>query len=96
MAIARRATLSRIRSVNAYRHELQQLINRHNKPQQIVLRAKIILMAINGKSNREIASYLRVNRHTVSLWRNRWLETDRRELLPWHFSSEVTKTSKFR
>jgi putative transposase len=29
--------------------ELQQLVNRHNAAQQIVLRAKIILLALLGK-----------------------------------------------
>lgn len=77
-----KSTLKILKIRDGDRHELQQLINRHNTPQQIVLRAKIILMAMNGKSNREIARDLRVNRHTVSLWRNRWLETDGRELLP--------------
>jgi putative transposase len=77
-----KSTLKILKIRDGDRHELQQLINRHNTPQQIVLRAKIILMAMNGKSNREIARDLCVNRHTVSLWRNRWLETDGRELLP--------------
>ena len=62
--------------------QLQKLINGHNTPQQIVLRAKIIKMASDGQNNREIARSLHINRHTVSLWRNRWLETDGKELLP--------------
>mgnify|MGYP001800756339 CR=1 FL=1 len=39
-------------------------------------------MASSGQNNREIARNLHINRHTVSLWRTRWLETDGRELLP--------------
>ena len=39
-------------------------------------------MASSGQNNREIAINLHINRHTVSLWRTRWLETDGRELLP--------------
>ncbi len=35
--------------------QLQQLINRHNTPQQIALRAKIVLYASFGKNNREIS-----------------------------------------
>jgi putative transposase len=66
---------------NGDRYELQQLIDRHNTPQQIALRAKIILMASDGQNNREIAIRLYINRHTVSLWRNRWLETEGKELL---------------
>jgi putative transposase len=35
--------------------ELEQLIKRHNTPQQIALRGKIVLYANLGKNNREIA-----------------------------------------
>lgn len=62
------------------REQLQQLINRHNTPQQIALRAKIILMASNGENHREIARNLDINRQTARLWRNRWLETEGKEL----------------
>jgi putative transposase len=60
--------------------ELQHLINRHNTPQQIVLRAKIILMASDGKNHREISRSLNINRQMARLWRNRWLETEARDL----------------
>jgi putative transposase len=60
--------------------QLQQLINRHNTPQQIVLRAKIILMASEGQNHREIARNLGINRQMARLWRNRWLETEGKEL----------------
>lgn len=62
------------------RLELLQLINRHNTPQQIALRAKIILMASDGQNHREIARSLNINRQMACLWRNRWLETDRKDL----------------
>ena len=62
------------------RDQLQQLINRHNTPQQIVLRAKIILMASEGQNHREIARNLDINRQMARLWRNRWLETEGKEL----------------
>ncbi len=55
--------------------QLQQLINRHNTPQQIVLRAKIVLYASFGKNNREIARTLDISRDMARLWRNRWLAT---------------------
>ena len=61
-------------------HELQQLINRHNTPQQIALRAKIILMASEGQNHREIARSLDINRQMARLWRMRWLETDGKDL----------------
>jgi putative transposase len=59
---------------------LQQLINRHNTPQQIALRGKIILLASEGKNHREIARTLDINRQTARTWRNRWLENDGKEL----------------
>ena len=62
------------------RHGLQQLINRHNTPQQIVLRAKIILKASDGQNHREIARSLDINRQMARLWRNRWLETEGKDL----------------
>ena len=62
------------------RDELQQLINRHNTPQQIVLRAKIILFASNGKNNREIARTLDIGRDMARLWRSRWLAISESEL----------------
>lgn len=63
-----------------HRHELQQLINRQNTPQQIVLRSKIILKASDGQNHREIARNLDINRQMARLWRNRWLETEGKDL----------------
>ena len=63
------------------RNELQQLINRHNTPQQIALRAKIILLAEEGKNNREISRTLDISIDMARLWRNRWLATGENELL---------------
>lgn len=62
------------------RLELQQLVNRHNTPQQIVLRAKIILLGSEGKNNGEIARGLDISLDMARLWRNRWLETSEQEL----------------
>lgn len=62
------------------REQLQQLISRHNTPQQIAIRAKIILMASEGQNHREIARNLDINRQTTRLWRNRWWETEGQEL----------------
>ena len=62
------------------RHELQELINRHNTSQQIVLRAKIILKASDCQNHREIARSLDINRQMARLWRNRWLETEGKDL----------------
>ncbi len=42
--------------------ELQQLVNRHTTPQQIALRAQIILLASGGKNHRQIAEELNISR----------------------------------
>ncbi|MHC5727605.1 MAG: helix-turn-helix domain-containing protein [Nostoc sp.] len=62
------------------RSELQQLINRHNAAQQLVLRAKIILLASDGKNHGEIARILDISLDMARLWRNRWFETSDKEL----------------
>ncbi|MGA1138283.1 MAG: IS630 family transposase, partial [bacterium] len=54
--------------------QLKELVNRHNTPQQIALRAQIILLANTGKNNREIARELEVSRDMVRTWRSRWLQ----------------------
>ena len=41
---------------------------------RLVLRAKIILLAADGRTNQEIARQLRTSRKTVSLWRRRFLK----------------------
>ncbi|MEH2421015.1 MAG: helix-turn-helix domain-containing protein [Nostoc sp.] len=49
-------------------------------PQQIALRAKIILLADKGKNNREIERSLNISRYMVQRWRNRWLDLSDRSL----------------
>ena len=62
------------------RIQLQLLSDRHNTPQQIARRARIILMASEGQNHREIARNLDINRQRARLWRNRWLETNGKDL----------------
>ncbi|QDL12865.1 helix-turn-helix domain-containing protein, partial (plasmid) [Brasilonema sennae CENA114] len=62
------------------RSELQELVNRHNTGQQIVLRAKIILLASEGKNNGEIARTLNISLDMARLWRNRWFKTSDKKL----------------
>ncbi len=54
--------------------QLQQLVNRHNTPGQIAIRASIILLADEGHNHREIARTLNISRDMARLWRTRWLE----------------------
>ena len=55
------------------REQLQQLINRHSTPQQIALRASIIVLADEGQNRIEIARSLNISRDMARLWRERWL-----------------------
>lgn len=62
------------------REELEKLLNRHSTAQQIALRAKIILLAAQGKNNREIGRQLNISRFMARRWRNRWLELSKRSI----------------
>jgi putative transposase len=54
------------------RAALVQITKRHKSGQQLVLRARIVLEASEGKSNVTIARELSVSVETVRLWRGRW------------------------
>ena len=60
--------------------ELQQLANRPTTPQQIALRAQIILLASVGKNHRQIARELNISRDMARTWRERWLESCERQV----------------
>lgn len=62
------------------REQLQQIVNRHSTPQQIALRARIILLADTGLNHREIARELTISRDMARLWRNRWLELSQKDI----------------
>lgn len=55
------------------RQQLQQLVNRHTTPQQLALRAAIILLADEGRNHQDIARTLQISRDMARLWRERWL-----------------------
>jgi len=54
------------------REELENIVGRRNSFQGLVIRAKIILLADEDKSNAFIAKKLGLNDDTVRLWRKRW------------------------
>ncbi len=54
------------------RHELETLVRRHTTPQQLALRARIVLRAAAGVNNSQIARQLGVNVDTARRWRQRW------------------------
>jgi putative transposase len=54
------------------KEELRHLINGHNTPQQIALRARIIVLASQSYNHHCIARELNISRKMVRLWRGRW------------------------
>ena len=54
------------------RDELDRLVRAYSTPQQLALRAQIILLAANGIGNRDSARRLGVTVQTVRCWRRRW------------------------
>jgi putative transposase len=58
---------------DAERQELERLVRRHTTPQQLALRAKIVLAAADGANNCQIARLLDVSLDMVRRWRLRWL-----------------------
>ena len=54
--------------------DLEKLLRRSSTPQQMAMRAKIILRAAAGESHEEISRALGITKETSRLWRNRWLE----------------------
>jgi putative transposase len=59
--------------LDAERRGLEDLIHRHRTPQQLAVRARIILTATDGLNNAQIARQQRVTSDMVRLWRTRWL-----------------------
>lgn len=57
----------------AERQGLEELVRRHRTPQQIALRARIVLAADDGENNIQIARRLGVGIEMVRTWRGRWL-----------------------
>ena len=55
------------------RQELEGMLRRRSLPQQLALRARIILAAADGDNNSQIARSLDLETDTVRLWRQRWL-----------------------
>ena len=54
------------------RHTLERWLRAQQTPQQVALRARIILLAAEGAANNRIAAELGVSRSTVILWRDRF------------------------
>src|SRR5260370_31504360 len=61
--------------------EIQGWLTAHGTPQQVALRSRIVLAAAEGRSDSAIACQLQVNRHTVILSRQRFLQEGKEGLL---------------
>jgi putative transposase len=64
------------------REALEQLVRTHSTPQQLALRARIVLHAADGMRVRACARELGVWPKTVRYWRKRWREAADRQLIP--------------
>jgi putative transposase len=64
---------SEVKLTDEARRDLEKLVRRHNVPQQIALRARIVLGAAGGKNNSQIARELGIKVTTARRWRQRWL-----------------------
>ena len=58
---------------DAERQALERLVRRHTTPQQLALRAQIVVAAAAGANNCQIARQLDVSLDMVRRWRARWL-----------------------
>ncbi len=58
---------------DAERVALERLARRHSTPQQLAVRAHIVLAAADGANNCQIARQLDVSLDMVRRWRERWL-----------------------
>jgi transposase len=56
----------------AEKEALTALIRKHGAPQSLAVRARIVLAAANGLTNKEIASKLDICTHTAGVWRGRF------------------------
>jgi DNA-binding CsgD family transcriptional regulator len=54
------------------RAELQRRVRAHTTPQRAAKRARVVLLAAEGLPNRQIATLVGMNQHTVSHWRHRF------------------------
>ncbi len=55
------------------RRRLEALVCGHTTPQQVALRARLVLAAATGENHAQVARRLGVAVETARLWRGRWL-----------------------
>lgn len=57
---------------------LQQIMRRSTSAQRLVKRSRIILLAVTGSPNTQIARQMQVDHETVRRWRDRWRAAEAR------------------
>jgi putative transposase len=58
---------------DAERQALEAQVRRHTTPQQVALRARIVLASADGLNQAQVAQQVGVSVETARLWRRRWL-----------------------
>ena len=53
---------------------LEEIVRKRNRPQALVVRARVILQAADGRRNEHIAAGLPLSSKSVRKWRQRWSE----------------------
>lgn len=72
---------AQISLTNKQQNVLLQIIASRTHQQDHIERAKIILLASEGKANKKIQSELNITQPTVTKWLSRWLKNEDRLLL---------------
>ncbi len=57
---------------------LQQIVRRSTSAQRLVKRSRVILLAVSGIPNTQIAKQVQVDHETVRRWRDRWRAAEAR------------------
>src|SRR4029453_18430079 len=72
MRSRRMPTVPPLAITDAERVELQRRVRAHTSPQRAAKRARIVLLAADGRPNPQIAPMVGMNQHTVAQWRRRF------------------------
>ena len=79
---------------DAAHQELEALIHRHATPQQLALRARIVLAAADGANNGQIARQLDVSVDMARRWRERWLVLQPVSLQEFPVAARITDATR--
>ena len=63
-----------------HQDQLHAIVRKHTSPHQLVVRARIILLANEGVTVHETARRLGIARTTVQIWRRRWAEAGQEDV----------------